>query len=415
MADFYPDIMGEYIDTSMRYQTAGVQYAGHFEPATMPPGQVSELYLFLQNTLDVPLKVNVKVEVPKTKGFFSGGKPLFLVDKPVIQLRLTEGEAGVLTLPVTTTGLAQDGKHLLTLEFKVATEGKKKGKRVRPAKSRSKLGKGPIDNLVGLNLVSTLGATYTEEAVKKARFPLELAGPHQEMERAPRLKHNYQTIWTQEQLSLFDKAKHELTLRDEKLRKMLTTEALFVNLYGESVFRFADAGLPLRIGEAITLAKILTYTCQLFLSSPKRRLGLLVPIWERALDAGMDTSNALQVIRSAGYSHILKLAIAISFGLLAQAIGRQPWSLDERQVVTHHIAENIDIGQTTEEDFLYLPLLMAGTLVSSRIKLDGEDVRHTLALMKQAYQTRTDLFFEDDLAQADKIYKNIIETMTQAG
>lgn len=414
MAEVFPDVMGEYIEDPKRFQTGGVQYAGHFEPRKMAPGQVSELLLFVQSTVNIPVQVNLKVEVPKTKGFFTGGKPILYVEKPLIQLQLTEGEAGILTLPVITTEHAKIGKYLLTLEPKVTIVGKTKGERIRPAQSKSLLGKGPIDNPVGLNLVSALGATYLEEQVKKATFPIEIEGQPQESERAPRLKHNYQTIWTKEQLTVFNQANHEINLRDEKFKKELTPEALYVTLYSESVFRFADAGIPLRIGEAITLAKILTYSCQYFLSNPKRRKGLLVPIWERALDAGIDTSSALQVLRTAGYSHVLRLAIAVSFGVIARALGRQPWSVEERQLVIHHIADHIEAGQNTEEDFLYLPLLMAGTLVAGNVQMDGEDVGRSLELMKKAYEARNDLFFDDDMEQADKIYKQILNQAMQS-
>ena len=82
-----------------------------------------------------------------------------------------------------------------------------------------------------------------------------------------------------------------------------------------------------------------------------------MPIWERALEAEVDTTDGLQVIRTAGYHHLLKLSIAISFGILAKAVGRHYWPLLERQAVTSYIADSIEDGQEIDEDFLYLPLL----------------------------------------------------------
>ncbi|RPJ55787.1 MAG: hypothetical protein EHM12_11560, partial [Dehalococcoidia bacterium] len=396
----YPDIIGEYIARPERLETGGVQYVGYFEPAQIAPGQVANLFLFTQNTFDVPVEVVVAVTMPRVgSGLFRGGKEVLKVESPVIQLQLAEVEAGLLTLPVTTVEDAPPGEYLLTLELKVSA--KSRGNRVRPLQAQSKLGdKSLIDNAVGLNLVGTLGTTFTEKPVKKATFPLKVAGKPQPSARAPKLKHDYQTVWTRDAIGLFNQAIHELNLSQVKLQQELTVEALYATLYGESTARFADAGLPLRIGEAITLAKILTYSCQYFLSSPERRNGLLVPIWERAFEAEVDTTDALRVIRTAGYYHLLKLSTAIGFGLLAQAVGRQVWSLEERQAVISHVADSIETGQTLDVEFLYLPLLMAGTYISGQLKMEGEDPRHSLALMKKAYEARTDLFLDDDMAQA---------------
>jgi hypothetical protein len=407
MAVFLPDIIGEYIDTPERYMTAGVQYAGYFEPAKIAPEQVTHLFLFLQNTFDAPVTVNIKANMPQTGGFFRSSQPILKVQDPIVQIKLAEAEAGLLTLPATTTEHVEEGEHALTIELKAAAQGKPN--RVRPARSQSKLGKNFIDSPVGLDLISTLGATYTEKSVKKAPFFLEVAGQPAPPERAPRLKYKYQTIWVQDQLELFNRAIHELNLREVKLKKELTIEALYTTLYAESTTRFADAGLPLRIGEAITLVKILTYGCQYFLSSSERRNGLLVPIWERALEAEVDTTDVLQVIRTVGYYHLLKLSIAISFGVVAKAIGKQAWPLVERQAVTNHIADSIEAGQGLDEEFLYLPLLMAGTHIAHKLKMDGENTRHSLALMKKAYEARPNLFSDDDMIQANKIFSHILK------
>lgn len=410
---FYPDIIGEYIVTPERYETDGVQYVGYFEPATIAPGQVANLYLFVQNTMDVPLEVALALTMPRVGGgLFSSGKEVLRVEDPVVQFQMTEVEAGLLTLPVTTLSAVQPGEHALTLEFK--TTSKNRGNRVRPAQSQSKLGsKSLIDNPVGLNLVGSLGATFTETSVKKATFPLKVVGKPQSSERAPKLKHTYQTLWTHDAIGMFNQAIHELNLRQVKLHQELSLEALYATLYAESVSRFADAGLPLRIGEAITLAKILTYSSQYFLGSPERRNGLLAPMWERALEANADTTDALQVVRTAGYYHLLKISIAISFNLIAQAVGRHLWPITERQAVTTHIADSIETGQTLDPDFLYLPLLLAGTYISSKVTLEGENPGHSLALMKKAYESRADLFLDDEMAPASQAYNTILQKVGQ--
>ena len=402
MAVSLPDVIGEYMEAPLRYETGGVQYAGYFEPATLAPEQVADLYLFVQSTLNVPLTLTLNIEVPRTKGLFSS-QPGLEVKEPALQIQL----AGLLVLPVTTTSEAEAGDYELALELKTLL--KDKGQQVRPLKSQTNLQTKLIDSPVGLDLVSTLGATFTCKSVKKGTFPITIAGDPQPAERAPKLDHQYETIWTQDQMSLFNQAIQEINSRETKIQAELTTEALYTNLYAESVTRFADVKLPLRVGEAITLAKILTYTCQFFLSNPERRSGLLVPIWQQALAGELDTTYALEVIRTTGYFHVLKLAIMLSFGLIAQVVGHQPWSLKERQAVALHVADVLETGEALDLEFLYLPLLMAGTHISRKFVLEGENPAHSLALMKKAREARFDLFTDPDTAQADKVYDQILK------
>jgi hypothetical protein len=407
MAVVLPDIIGEYFYTPTRFATGDIQYAGYFEPDTIAPEQITHLFLFLQNTLNAPVGISLKINVPHTGGLFGGGHHILKVQEPVVQIKLAPAEAGLLTVPVTTAEKVQPGQYELTIEPKISVKGKPD--RIRPPKAQCKLSQGFIESPVGLDLVATMGATYVEKSVKKASFTLKVAGKPDPPERAPRLKYKYQTIWLQDHMGLFNRAVQEINQREVKLKNELGLEPLYAALYAESTVRLADSGLPLRIGEAIILAKILTYSCQYFLSSSERRNGLLVPIWERALESEVDTTDILHVLCTAGYFHILKLSIAISFGLVAKAVRRQFWSLEERQAVTNHIAECIEVGQELDVDFLYLPLLMGGIVISDKLTLNGENSRQTMALMKKAYEARSELFSEADMAQANQILTRLLK------
>ena len=411
MAVSYPDVIGEYIDTPERFVTGGMQYAGYFDPATIAPGQVANLYVFLQNTLDVPLNINFKVNPPQTGGFLKSKNPILEIGTEDIELTLAAAEVDLLTLPVTTTEYAEDGNHSVTIEAKVSAQGK--SERVRPAKSQSFLDNNLIDSAVGLNLVGSVGANYVEKSAKKAQFELKIAGTPISTEETPNLAHSLESIWKKKQAKFLSKAVQEINLREVKLKKELTAEALYANLYAENTHRFADAGIPLRIGEAIIMGKILTYTCQYFLSEVHRRNGLLVPMWEHAFEAEVDTTDSLDIIRSIGYHHLMRLSIAVSFGLIAKAVGRHLWPQQERQVLATYIADNVDFGQPLDQDFLYLPLLIAGTQISNKVKLEGENPSHTLALLNKAREARSGLFSDKDMAQAHKAFMHILKKATE--
>jgi hypothetical protein len=51
---------------------------------------------------------------------------------------------------------------------------------------------------------------------------------------------------------------------------------------------------------------------------------------------------------------------------------------------------------------------MAGTQVSGKIRLEGENLAQTLALIKKARAARQDLFTDQEMAQANKIYNQIL-------
>lgn len=405
MAVSYPDAIGEHISIPERLFTGGLQYVGYFEPDKIAAGRVANLYLFLQNMLNVPLTVNLKLNLPQTS-LIRGRKPLLRTKYDQVELSLEAAEAGLLTLPVSTTQHAGDGTYSVKAELKVTT--KDRGERVRPSQSSSLLEAKFIDDIVGLNLVSSLGATYHEKSAKKTDFAITVAGKKKSPTKSS-LKYRYDKIWDNEDIKVFNKAIQEINNRRAKLKTALDIESLYANLYGESVKRFANAGLPLRIGEAIILAKMLTYTCQYFLSSPDRVNGLLLPIWERALSLEADTTDSLHVIRLLGYHHLLRLSIALSFGIIGRVIGNQPWSLEERQATAAHIADKIERGDRLDLEFLYLPLLIAGTQISKQFVLPGEDVNHSLTLLKQARSARPDLFRDKDMAKANQIYNQVMQ------
>jgi hypothetical protein len=194
----------------------------------------------------------------------------------------------------------------------------------------------------------------------------------------------------------------------------LQTEPVFVGLFVEGQRRFADADLPLRVGEAVGLGKILTYTVRYFLANGDLQDGLLVPIWELANRYDLPTGDPLWVLRNVGFRHLVRLGTALSFGLVAQALGRQPWTLEERRAVISHVADTVEGAQLLPPEFLYIPLLMAAAYVSHQIVLDGEDVRHSLRLLQKAKTTRSNVFADPDLAEANLIFDRLMNTALQS-
>jgi hypothetical protein len=181
-----------------------------------------------------------------------------------------------------------------------------------------------------------------------------------------------------------------------------------VGLFVEGQRRFAEASIPLHVGEAIALGKILTYTTRYFMANSDLQDGLLVPIWELASRYDLPTGDPLWVLPNVGFRHLLRLSVALSFGLVGQVLGRQPWNLEERRGVISLVADTVEEAQPLFPEFLYIPLLMAAAYIARQIPLEGEDVGHSLRLLQKAKAARANVFADPDLAEAGQLFDQIM-------
>ena len=404
MAIEYPDVIGEYITAPKRAELNGLQFAGTFEPDKIKAWETTSLVLFLQNVMDGPLEVEIKVNLPQS-GFFRG-QPVLVTKETEIMLNMDRAEVGRLVIPMTTADKVVPGKHSVEVEFRVQHD--KNVQRVRKQKQTSLLKTPLLDDLVGLDLVGVLGTNYSTQNAKKTSFELTVSKEPAEGEEKSDLKYSYNKIWTVELAENQRQARADVNEARVTILDDLKIEPVFVTLYSESQERFADAGCPLRIGEALALGKLLTYTVHFFLGQGPLQDGLLVPIWERALVNKFPTADTLNVIRHVGYRHIVRLAAALSFGLVAETTGKHLWPQEDRQALPSFIADSLEDGSTLMPDFLYLPLMMGGVKIAGKVRLPDENQRQTLQLIQKARQARPEVFADDEMAMADKVYDQLL-------
>lgn len=409
MAVDYPDILGEYVDAPKRFEVDGLQYVGAFEPKQINIGETSNLKLYLQNTLNTSLTVHIRSIVPQTGRIRT--RPLLSLGASHIELTMDKAEVGLLTIPVTTAKDVVSGNHQLGVEIRV--KHSKEAVKVRKPKAKDPLAALPFENKAGLKLVSVVGTSYSLKNGKKAKFPMSVSAAQSDAPaKAQSLKHSYQKLWTIEKAQHQHEAQRAINKIRPQIINDLKIEPLFVALYVENKQRFADVGLPLRPGEAIALAKLLTYTAHFFLKRGDLQDGLLCPIWERALINEFPTADTIELFKVVGYSHILRLSIAFSFGLIAKIVGKHPWTEEERQGVMNYLVDTLDEGSPLELDFLYLPLMMGALNVVRKVRLPDEDTAHTAQLIKAARKARQDLFIDEEMKEADDIYTMLLKKAT---
>jgi hypothetical protein len=401
----YPDIISEYVVVNERYECDGIQLVPSLEPAHIAVGGSSILILLLQNALDVPAEITIVPEMPASSR--PKGAPILEIGQPTMNARLEPAQVGSLFVPVQATAQAPEGQYEVRLNLAAKTTGT--GNRIRPVQTAGRFRSHLIDDVVGLELGRVLGVAYSVIPTRKISLPITVQGRADPTAEKPAMVAKFESLWKVEQAARQARAQQAVEDQRSVILTQLSAEPLYAALFAEGLKRFAQAGVQLRVGEAIALGKILTHTALHFLGSRNLQDGLLVPIWESAAELNLPINDALLVVRRAGFSHLLRLSVALSFGLAAQAIQRQPWELEERRGLIQLIPDTVEAGETLPVEFLYIPLLIGAATVARQVVLNGEDVAHSLGLLRKAKAARADVFNDPDLAQASRVFDQVLQ------
>ncbi|OQY47236.1 MAG: hypothetical protein B6242_05555 [Anaerolineaceae bacterium 4572_78] len=279
----YPDIIGEYTDAPTRNEVNGLQYVILYEPKEIIGGEEATVILYLQNLLNVPMKVAINAVVPKV-GFLFKKVPFLLIDSEKIELELSPAEVGILNIPAVVSnkgGVSKPNK--IEFRFKVKPIGRR-SKRVRTPVKTSLIPAYLIDDPVGLNLVGVLGASYKiNKKGKKHVLEIPVASnresdPSDEVETFM-----YQLLWTMDDYERLIEAHNIINEQRDNIIPVLNLESVFAMMYVEGKNRFDNVGLPLRVGEAIALGKLLAHAATFFLEKPDMQDAVLRPVWNNAL------------------------------------------------------------------------------------------------------------------------------------
>lgn len=385
MSSEYPDVLGDLVDARHRFEVNGVHYVMIPDPTTIAPGEVVNLRCWLQNCWNVPVEVVITVHLP------SKPAPAFSIIQNRTDVPLAAAEVGEVTIPIACASEAEPNEYVIsvTLGVKVETQG---------LYVRSKENKGHFEDThlsftTGMALSATMGLGFVARTQPRQELTLRVEGAPQ-LKSSPDLTPTYLSHWTMDLLSIQGRARR--LVNDQRLHLLpnLTTQALYKAFLEESQARLQDADLPLHIGEAIFLAKVLTYTVEYFVKLPDGHEAILVPAYVLAYRYNLPTSDPVFLIVRADYARIARLATSLSFGMLRQRIGRDIWSVEEQLALIDLIADRVERGGTLPAEFLYLPLLLGGLMVADQVRMPGEQLEQSLDLLTKARQQRADALAE---------------------
>jgi hypothetical protein len=277
---------------------------------------------------------------------------------------------------------------------------------VRGQEKQGLLGDSLLSFATGMGLAATLGLGYTARTQREQPLLLKVHGPAQRGQESDPTP-TYRSHWTVADLSIQGKARHYVNDQRLYLLPKLKREALYRVFLEESQERLLDTGIELQVGEAIFLAKVLTFAVEYFLKRPAWQDAILVPAYALAYRYQLEMDDPVFLIARADYARIARLAISLSFGLLRQLLKKDPWTREEQVAVADLVADRVERGGAFSVEFLYLPLLLGGLIVAQQVEMPGEDPQQSVGLLDQARQKRTSELAENP--ELVKIFDRLLQ------
>jgi hypothetical protein len=401
----YPDIVCEYVEAKERYECDGIQIVPSLEPAQLPIGGYSVLIILLQSALSVPTEVALKPDLP-TSGRFKA-EPVIEIGESSLRVQLAPAQVGTFYVPVRATPVAREGHYELRLNVAVKTDGS--ASRVRPSKRAGGFRSDLLDDVVGLDVGRVLGVPYTVIPTRKISVPFAVMGRTEIPEKPPAASSQFESLWKIQDAEFQERARLAVNSQRAEILRCLAMEPLYAALMAEGHERCTKSGSPLRVGEAIALAKILAFSAYQFLHNTDLQDGLLVPIWELALRYDLPMDDPMWVLRNVGFGHLVRLSVAFAFGLIGKALNGQPWDVEERRTLAQEIPDRLERGLTLPVELIYIPLLAASTLITHQVNFVDEDLWQSLRLLRAAKHARATVFSDPDLAQSSQIFDRLLD------
>jgi hypothetical protein len=379
MSSEYPDVLGDLVEARTRSEVDGVHYVAALEPQVIAPGEHSALHVWLQSCWDVPLTVAISVRFPTSALTFS-------IAQKRTDVPLAAAEVGELTIPIQCSRETSPGEY--GLQIGLTRELEDKGLFVRSKQNKGQLAETLLTFHTGMKLSATVGLGFVARTQRQQRLLLQVDGSPAVAGPAQDLTPTFLSHWNVAELSIQGKARQQVNDQQLYLEPLLSRPALYRTFLEESQARYREAGLPLHLGEAIFLAKILCFAVEYFLQLPHGYEALLIPAYTLAYRHNLPTNDPVFLLVRADYARMTRLAMSLSFGLLRERLKRDRWSLEEQIALSQFVSDRVERPAPIPAEFLYLPLILGGLMVCSRVTMPGEDVRQSLDLLAKGQAER---------------------------
>jgi len=389
----YPDVLGA-ITGGTRINLDSLQCALGIFPGRTYLNQPVEIVLILQNMVDQIMQVKVGFQTPAED---RKGRPVVIdIPKKTLTLGLRPGEVGVLRTPIVPRPPTQPG-HRFPVRVAVRYRTPKPGQRVRPFSG------GPPPSILSIS-------SFKLQVLRDVQFSAETWHQSTDVlttyfDIAPRimpdvrsdLRARYESLWTHEEIgSMLEQA----LARVEDARRVatgLTRTAVYPYLLDAITERFAARGLPLHPGEAIAIAKMMTYTLdegleleQGFSVEESRWFKTLCQLL--AYDENLEDLPKGDLATEYLFEAALYDAILLGFGVIEPRVREDLGDHAERVQYANRVLSWMAGQGEPDLSYAYLPLIMGAVLVNELANVKPDNPWTMIDLLREALRGRARLF-----------------------
>lgn len=406
-----PDIFAAL--TKERTTIAGVVQAalGVF-PSMTTLGRPVEGLLLLQSLIDQPLSLQVIAHLPQ---FDPEGRPLNVyTPRPRLTIMLPAAEVGLLHLPVTPQppSESQEG-YSIGVEIRLTPPDNYSY--VRPAYG------GEAPSLLALSpfraeVLRDVGFTARTDrlghlSVSFSVLPGVFTRPGDEP--MPR----YEPLWTVRDLQQEIARTKEIAGEALAYVRRLTVDELYPVLISHTRQTFSHVGLPVHLGEAMAMARLLTYVMT---GGLEEEAGITLPQarWFQRLCWLMAhhptaTQTPDQLVQSL-YPNVVHDAALLGFQMVARRVsvnfGSEAEQQDYAEKLLAGLAGHLPVGL----EHVYVPLVMAGVVLTDQVCAPDEDPWESLELLDEARSGRmrlADAGFNEVFDLLDELVRQVEGTL----
>lgn len=388
----YPDVLGAISPTRITYDV--FQAAVGLSPRQVYLNQPFEIVAVLQSLIDQPLALRLNLRLPDRD---PAGAPLvFAAPQREFTCSLGPGEVTLVRLPVAPIPPSQPGRGR-SLSLSLQAKSPRRYTSVRPATG----GAPPsVVTLSPFRLLALRDVQYVAAPIgafhdtvwlsfdlNRRALPTEPTG----------LEARSEPLWTQ---ANYPAERRAVAGSVEAARVLATTftpaeilEPLFIHISDS----YAVRGLALHPGEALAIAKLLTFAIDANNALDTTAIPLEQLHWFQSLcqllaaqPAAADWSPTA-LVTGPLFEAILHDAILVGFARLQARLTIKLGNKHERRRYAHKLLGWVTGQIEPDLSYAYLPLVLAGVTVNAQVVLHDENPWEVLDSVREAARGRVDL------------------------
>lgn len=392
----YPDVLSAISPTRITYDT--FQAAVGVFPQQVFLNQPFEVVIILQSLIDQAQEIRLALRLPEQDA--AGQLLTFEAPQRNATLRLGPGEVTAIRLPAAPIPPAPPASGLPLL-VTLQARPPRHFQAVRTATGGAPptaITVSPFKLLVLRDVVyapASIGAAHDTVTV-----PLDING--RQLPAAPvGLRAQIEPLWTQAQYAAEYNAIAGRVDEARALTSALTQPNILDSLFDTVEESFAARGLPLHPGEALAIAKLLTYTIDSGNTVGEGAVPLERLRWFQSLcqllaaDPQSATLSQGDLVTGPLFEAVLHDAVLLGFTLVRSRVKSNLGDRQERADYANKLLGWFTGQSEPDQTYIYLPLVLGGVAVNAAVTRRDENPWRLLDVVQEAARGRVRLASRD--------------------